>query len=302
MEAFLHIAVPTEVKARTVWYHRDLPRHLDVQMEEILHTVAQMEDRVQIASYQQDLHLAPLRQVVQMVESHRTVVPMEELDPTVPFRHLPRHIQQPRDPVRSEESHRTVVQTEEPAQTVPFHHHLLRIRQPLDLVPLEEFHHTAAQMEEQVRTVPFQHKVQRRPDLVPTEGFHHIVVPTEELDQIAMSQHLPYHHQHDHRHHHQEVITNISHPAHTAPRAQIAFCPLLHHQPDHQADQLKVHPRHLLRAPMAALLPTAVPMEGKVLTVLSLHDLLQDQQPQLVALMAEFHRIAVPMVEVVPIV
>lgn len=219
-------------------------------MEEILHTVAQMEDRVQIASYQQDLLLPQLQQDVQMVEYHRTVAPMEELDLIVPSHHLPRHIRQPQGRVRSEVSLHTVVQTEELVQTVLFHHHLLPIRQPQDLVPSEVFHHTAARMAVQVRTVSFQHKVRRRPDLVPTEvsaievyyfniislmtrfqEFHHIVVPTEDLDQIAMSQLPLYHHQHDRRHHLREVITNISHPVHMARKAQNAFCQLLHHQP-----------------------------------------------------------------------
>lgn len=271
-------------------------------MEEILHTVAQMEDRVQIASYQQDLLLPQLQQDVQMVEYHRTVAPMEELDLIVPSHHLPRHIRQPQGRVRSEVSLHTVVQTEELVQTVLFHHHLLPIRQPQDLVPSEVFHHTAARMAVQVRTVSFQHKVRRRPDLVPTEEFHHIVVPTEDLDQIAMSQLPLYHHQHDRRHHLREVITNISHPVHMARKAQNAFCQLLHHQPDHQADHLKAHPRHLLHVPMAVILHTAVLMEGRVPTVLSHHDLHQDQQPQLVALTVEFHRIAVPMVGVVLIV
>lgn len=299
MEVFLHIAAPMEVKAQIVWYHRDLPLHLDVQMEEILHTAAQMEDRARIAQYQQDLLLVQRHQVVLMVEFHHTVVPMEDLDPIVHYHHLRHHIRQHQDPVRLEECHHTVVQMEELVQTVPFHHHLHLIRQLLGHVPLGEFHHTAALMEEQVQIALFQHKVQRRPDLVLTEAFHHIVVPTEELAQIAMSQHPLYHHQHDHHHHHQEVITNISHPVHMVLKAQNAFCLLLHHRPDHQAGQLKAHPRHLLHVLMAAFLHTAVPMEDKDPTVLSLHDLLQDQQLQLVALMAVFHRIAVPMVEMV---
>lgn len=265
MEGFLHIAVPMAAKVRTVSYHRDLPHQLGVQMEEFLHTVAQTEDKVPTASYHQGLLLVlQLQQVARMVEFHHTAVPMEEVVPIVPFRLLPR-----------------------------------RIRQPQDLVRSEEYHRTVAPMEDLDPTVSFQHKVQQRPDLAPTEVSHHTVVPTEEVDRIAMYQHPPYHHRLDHRHHHQEPTTNISHPAHMDRKGRNVFCQSLHRQRDHRADQLKDHPRHLLHAPTEVFLHTAVPMEGKDPIVLSLHDLLQDQPRQPDVLTAEFHRIAVPMVEVV---